>query len=122
MVFNIVRAREFYKPPGTILRDGTSGLSYVVISCMMKSFWECLLICQVLTDGVPIQNNVARVHLPSLDWQIVSLPEQEPLPALTLSPSPVGVLYCRHMPLPSWSTEWTALMDLSHDAPSIFQD
>ena len=86
MVFNIVRAQEFHKPPGTITSHKTTGLLYEVVSCIMNNFWDCLI--SYLPHSHKVEATAAvmvtdQVHLPSLDWKIVSLPDQETPPVIT---------------------------------------
>ena len=86
MVFNIVPAWEFHKSPGTIICDKRTGLLHKVVSCIMNNYSDCLIIYRPhnhKVESTAAVMNTDRVHLPSLAWQIVSLPGQEQRPAIT---------------------------------------
>ena len=78
MAYNIVLAREYSKPKGTLLKD-KDGACWRVLSSSMPTFWTCKMKLQ-RADSITDEKTVV---LPDTDWSIASIPETPPRPALT---------------------------------------
>ena len=79
IVFNAVRAKEFNKPCGTILKNNRSQLWKVLTSTLSPDYSTCTVTATLLREQQQSSEHVAMevldtITLPSNDWKIVSMP------------------------------------------------
>ena len=92
MVFNLVMAREYLKPKGTIYLD-PGGKKWEVLSSEMPDYWTCVVtlrICagqEVVTEQdertLGYERSTMDVQMPQMGWNIESLPNVTPRPSIT---------------------------------------
>ncbi len=80
IVFSAVRAKEFNKPPGSILRNNKSESWKVMTSSLSSDCKTCTVTAMLLQEWKNASDEhtptgiVCTITLPSKDWKIVSIP------------------------------------------------
>ncbi len=80
IVFSAVRAKEFHKPRGTILKNNKSEVWKVLTSTLSADYGKCTLTAMLLQEWRNASNEhtptgiVGTITIPSNEWKIVSMP------------------------------------------------
>ena len=87
MVYNFVMAKEFNKPPGSIIEHHLTGHRWIVVESRLIDYW-C---CEVLLERIPTDDDQQQpqssssleperqvVRLPDIQWRIVSMKDEAP--------------------------------------------
>ena len=94
MVFNLVMAREYLKPKGTIYLD-PAGKKWEVLSSEMPNHWTCVVTLRICAGQDAIEQieqdertseyvrSTMVTPMPCLGWDIESLPNVTPRPPIT---------------------------------------
>ena len=74
MVFNLVQAKEYEKPPGTVMKD-PDGNEWVVVSSRLRDYWRCdMKLLRETFDGEAFSISKQDITFPLVGWNIVRLP------------------------------------------------
>ena len=76
MVYNIVRVKEYLKPPGTLYMD-VNGIVWVVVRSALIDQWTCAVtLRQTVGARVYCQPYQITIQTPETGWTVVSFPCQ----------------------------------------------
>ena len=81
--FNIVQAKEYEKPPGTVMRD-PDGNEWIVASSSLSNYWHCnMVLLRETFDGKEFSTSQKEITFPTVGWNIVNLPNEPHNPPLS---------------------------------------
>ena len=83
MVVNTVQAKEYTKPPGTVMKD-PNDVEWIVTSSSLSDYRHCdMELLRETFEGEQFTTVQQRISFPAIGWNVVYLPNAPPKPTLT---------------------------------------